>query len=325
MTPGPEYLAFKRISEELKSDIVFLEILGNRIIVLNSKKAASELLEQRSALYSDRLCPPVLNDPELFDWSGSTGMLGYNDVWRHHRRMMSKFLGSRESARFHRIQERQAQSLLRNMMDTASQAKPFEDVKQNFLLSMAATMFELIYGYRLQSKRDPFFQGFQEILEHGVNAIMFTNFYVNIFPALSRVPDWVPGTGWKRTIRGWRDHKARAAVAPLEWLKTQVDAGIAQPSLLAALLEEDLPSGLTLEERDHRLKEMGLALYAGGTESVSTFVRAYCTVVFILQSERGNSDEFCCCYGFESRDSGKSAAGDRYGTRALYFTDDLGL
>ncbi|EUC55075.1 O-methylsterigmatocystin oxidoreductase, partial [Rhizoctonia solani AG-3 Rhs1AP] len=263
MTPGPEYLTYKRIGDELNSDIIFLELLGNKIIVLNSMKAATELLEQRSALYSDRICPPVLKDPELFDWSGSTGMLGYNDVWRHHRRMISKFLGSRESAQFYRIQERQTRSLLRNLIDTTSQAKPFEDVKQIFLLSMASTMFELIYGYRLQSKDDPFFQGFQEILEHGMDVIMFTNFYVNLFPALSWIPDWVPGAGWKRTIRGWRDHKARAAIAPLEWVKAQVHAGTAQPSLLGALLEEDLPSGLTLEERDDRLKEMGLALYGG--------------------------------------------------------------
>ncbi|CUA69926.1 O-methylsterigmatocystin oxidoreductase [Rhizoctonia solani] len=276
MTPGPEYLTYKRISEDLKSDIIFLELLGNKIIVLNSMKAASELLEQRSALYSDRICPPVLKDPGLFDWSGSTGMLGYNDVWRHHRRMISKFLGSRESAQFYRIQERQARSLLRNLMDIAPQADPFEEVKEAFLVSMASTMFELIYGYRLHSKHDSFFQGFQKILEHGMDAVMLTNFYVNLFPALARVPDWVPGTGWKRTIRGWRDHKAQAAIAPLEWVKTQVSAGVAQPSLLGSLLEEDVPSGLTLEERDHRLKEMGLALYAGESSAgiLMSFVAA---------------------------------------------------
>ncbi|KAJ1308002.1 hypothetical protein OPQ81_002075 [Rhizoctonia solani] len=275
MASGPEYLTFKRISEELNSDIIYLELLGNKIVVLNSAKAAFELLEQRSALYSDRICPPVLKDPELFDWSGSTGMLGYNDVWRHHRRMINKFLGSREASQFYRIQERQTRLLLRRLIDTASQTQPFESVKNNLLLSMASTMFELIYGYHLQSEHDPFFQGFQEILQHGMDIIMLTNFYVNLFPALARVPDWVPGTGWKRTIRGWRDQKAKASVAPLEWAKAQISAGTAQPSLLGGLLEEDLIPGLTLEERDHRLKEMGLALYAGGTESSASILMSF--------------------------------------------------
>ncbi|CEL52926.1 O-methylsterigmatocystin oxidoreductase OS=Aspergillus parasiticus GN=ordA PE=3 SV=1 [Rhizoctonia solani AG-1 IB] len=267
MTSGPEYLVFQKLGKKLDSDILFIELLGNRIVVLNSAKAASELLEQRSALYSDRICPAVFKDPELFDWSGSTGMLGYNDVWRYHRRLMSKFLGTREIAQFHRIQERQTHSLLRALMGITLNAEPFEDVKQHFLLSMASTMFELIYGYRLQNRDDPFFQGFQEILKHGMNAVMLTNFYVNIFPALARVPDWVPGAGWKRTIREWRDQKAQASVAPLEWTKTQVRAGTARPSLLGMLLEEEVTPDLSNEEMNHRLKEMGLALYAGESHS----------------------------------------------------------
>lgn len=275
LTSGPEYLAFKRIGEELKSDIIYLELLGNKIIVLNSAKDASELLEQRSALYSDRMCPEVLRNPELFDWAGSTGMLGYNDVWRHHRRMINKFLGSRESSQFHRVQERQTRLLLQKLVDIASRPHPFEAVKHNFLLSMASTMFELIYGYRLQGEHDPFFEGFERIIKNGMDAVMITNFYVNISPALARVPDWVPGTGWKRTIRGWRDHKAQASIAPLEWTKAQVSAGTAQPSLLGSLLGEDLTPELSLEERDHRLKEMGLALYAGGTESSAGILMSF--------------------------------------------------
>ncbi|QRW22645.1 cytochrome P450 family protein [Rhizoctonia solani] len=98
-----------------------------------------------------------------------------------------------------------------------------------------------------------------------MDAVMFTNFYVNIFPILAHVPDWAPGAGWKRTIRRWRDQKARASLAPLEWTKAQIEAGVSQPSLLGMLLEEDLTPGISIEERDRRLKEIGLALYAGGT------------------------------------------------------------
>ncbi|KAF8699510.1 cytochrome P450, partial [Rhizoctonia solani] len=275
MSSGPEYLTFKKLGEELNSDVVSLEVLGNKMVILNSAKAASELLEQRSALYSDRICPVVIKDPELFDWSGSTGMLGYNDVWRYHRRMISKVLGSREISQFSRIQERQTRSMLQALTNTTSQNQPFEGVKQRFLLSMASTMFELIYGYCLQNEQDPFFQGFQEILQHGMDAVMFTNFYVNIFPILAHIPDWAPGAGWKRTIRGWRDQKARASLAPLEWTKAQIEAGVSQPSLLGMLLEEDLTPGISIEERDRRLKEIGLALYAGGTESSATILMSF--------------------------------------------------
>lgn len=46
-------------------DIVFLQLFGHRVVIANSAKTASDLLEKRSALYSDRLCLPVFKDPTL--------------------------------------------------------------------------------------------------------------------------------------------------------------------------------------------------------------------------------------------------------------------
>jgi hypothetical protein len=41
-------------------------------------------------------------------------------------------------------------------------------------------------------------------------------------------------------------------------------AGVAEPSMLSALLQDhELTAGLSLEERDSRLKELALGLYAG--------------------------------------------------------------
>jgi hypothetical protein len=50
----------------LLADIVYLEILGQKIIVLNSAEAASDLLDKRSALYSDRPSIPMVSDPLLY-------------------------------------------------------------------------------------------------------------------------------------------------------------------------------------------------------------------------------------------------------------------
>ena len=36
------------------SDVIRLNVLGHNIIILNSFKAAMELIDQRSAIYSDR-------------------------------------------------------------------------------------------------------------------------------------------------------------------------------------------------------------------------------------------------------------------------------
>lgn len=282
MPSGPEYLAFMKLGKDLNSDVVYLEILGNRILVLNSAQAASDLLDKRSALYSDRVCPPTIKEPAFFDWSRNPAILGYNDTWRHHRRMMNNWLNSRAVTQFHRLQEKQTRSLLRRLLDVSGQSRPFETVKAEIFFTMASSMFQLAYGYHLQGNRDPVFRNLQEAVHLGMMAVMFTNFYVNLFPALARVPDWFPGTGWKRTIREWRERKERAINAPFEWTRAQVDKGVAELSILGELLQDhDLTSALDPEEKDTRLKELGVALFAGGTDTTSTALVSFIAAMIL--------------------------------------------
>jgi hypothetical protein len=61
-------------------------------------------------------------------------MLGYNDSWRHHRRMMNNWLNARAATQFHKLQEHQAQTLLRRLLDVSNSPAPFEKVKDELLL-----------------------------------------------------------------------------------------------------------------------------------------------------------------------------------------------
>ncbi|CAE6537345.1 unnamed protein product, partial [Rhizoctonia solani] len=132
---------------------------------------------------------------------------------------------------------------------------------------MASSMFRLAYGYRLKNVQDPFFVNARLALHHLQEAAMFTNFFVNIFPGLKYVPEWVPGAGWKNTATRWRIAKEKALNEPYEWTKTQIAAGVAEPSIIGALMQDHtLTSGLSEEEKDRRLKEIGMVFYAGGTD-----------------------------------------------------------
>ncbi|KAG8686545.1 hypothetical protein FRC11_008789 [Ceratobasidium sp. 423] len=91
-----------------------------------------------------------------------------------------------------------------------------------------------------------------------------SNFLVNAFSALSYIPNWLPGTKWKRIAQEWREHKNRAVNNPYEWTKQQVAAGDFEPSVLSALLQDhELASGLSVEERDKELKELAYVLFVG--------------------------------------------------------------
>ncbi|CUA77865.1 Cytochrome P450 1A1 [Rhizoctonia solani] len=273
--PGSEHVAYMKLGHQLKSDIVFLNILGLNIVVLNSVRAATDLLEKRSAKFSDRTVPRALAHPDLFDWPNAVSMLPYNDIWRFHRRVLNGVLNVKAVTRFHGQQELQARLLLQRLLDLTGHPRPFEGVKKEFFYTMAVSMFEMAYGYRLQGKDDPILVESEKAFHNGFCAVMFANFYVNIIPALMYVPEWFPGAGWKRKIRSWKAQKVQAMSAPYEWVKAKVADGTAQPSVLSAILQDDsLCSTLSPDIRDTTLEQLGIIFYAGnqigGTDTSAT-------------------------------------------------------
>ncbi|CEL57301.1 O-methylsterigmatocystin oxidoreductase OS=Aspergillus flavus (strain ATCC 200026 / FGSC A1120 / NRRL 3357 / JCM 12722 / SRRC 167) GN=ordA PE=2 SV=1 [Rhizoctonia solani AG-1 IB] len=132
-------------------------------------------------------------------------------------------------------------------------------------------MFRAAYGYRFKSDKDPFYMNAAQASHNLFNAAMTSNFLVNAFPILSRVPDWIPGTGWKRTAREWRDQKTEAVDAPYEWAKQQIATGDFERSILSALLADDEGSaGLSAMDREAELKELCYAVFVGGTDTTAT-------------------------------------------------------
>ncbi|KIJ51146.1 hypothetical protein M422DRAFT_158612 [Sphaerobolus stellatus SS14] len=70
LPPGPKSLpfigtAFNLTSSHEYGDVVHVTALGKHIIILNSTKACVNLLEQWSAIYSDRPSLPMLHKPAL--------------------------------------------------------------------------------------------------------------------------------------------------------------------------------------------------------------------------------------------------------------------
>ncbi|KAH7335701.1 cytochrome P450 [Rhizoctonia solani] len=273
---GPQQFAFMELGKQLNSDIIFLNVFGQQILVLNSMQAASELLDKRSAKYSDRDLGAMVTDPTLMDWS--TNVLGarYGELWRHYRRLLNNWLNAREVVQFHSLQQHQVRLLLQRLLQGADYPNPFQQVRDEFFYTMACVMFQLAYGYHLQGHDDAWFQQARLTVHRLTEGPLITNFLVNAIPALVYVPDWFPGTGWKRTAKTWKNDKENALNEPYEWTKSQVAAGVAEPSILSALLQEHkLVSNLSPEERDRRLKQLGISIYAGGTDSSANLLVSF--------------------------------------------------
>lgn len=86
-------------------------LLGQPMVIINSYKHAYELLERRSAIYSDR--PHMVMAGDVVGWDQVLVLLRYGPQFREYRRLMARALGSRKTVEaFAPIIEHQTGKLL---------------------------------------------------------------------------------------------------------------------------------------------------------------------------------------------------------------------
>ena len=96
-----------------------LRAFGKTIIVINDYRTAVTLLDQRSAIYSDRPVLPMLT--EHMGWNNTLGLSPYGERFRRYRRLLHQFMGTRTSVEKHApLMNREAQVFLRHVVEDAS-------------------------------------------------------------------------------------------------------------------------------------------------------------------------------------------------------------
>jgi cytochrome P450 len=90
------------------------------MIILNSSKAAVDLLEKRSATYSNR--PILMMCGEIVGWNRSLALTQYGPRFREFRKFMGRLIGTRASTeKFAPLVEREtAKFVARVMADPGS-------------------------------------------------------------------------------------------------------------------------------------------------------------------------------------------------------------
>ncbi|KAG9092234.1 hypothetical protein FS749_015902 [Ceratobasidium sp. UAMH 11750] len=262
-----EHVGFVEIGKQLNSDIFCLRVFGTLIVVLNSSEDATNLLEKRFSIYSDRVCPPMIAEPSLVNWGKFLSLVGHNERWKKSLRLMHPWLHKKATETFYSSQQLQARLLLQRLQEASGHLNTSEELEAEFYRAVATTLAHSIYGYKVQSSEDPFVLGFREATENLAKAALPSNFLVNLFPALVHVPDWFPGTNWKRTAREWRVHQEHVVDTAYDESKAQIASGENETSIIASLVGHAERLGLESDEIDDYVKHIAATLIAGGTDT----------------------------------------------------------
>ncbi|CAE6475243.1 unnamed protein product [Rhizoctonia solani] len=267
---GDEHLTYARWCKELNSDIISLTILGQTIIILNSANVATDLLDQRSIVYSDRPYLRVICDPCLFDWGGGIVMLPYGPQWKKQRRMMHEALKPSVNTRNFVLFERETHGLLKRLVTNP------ELFEKELRRTVAAEILASVYGYTVKDTQDSLVQDSATLVENFTIAAIPTNFLVNFIPWLKYVPEWFPGAQWKRKIMEWKQLKDRVINGPYDWAKSQIASGLAVPSIVQTHLAsvEDTPN-VDLADEEENLRLVGVSLFGAAADTTHASLMSF--------------------------------------------------
>ncbi|CAE6530592.1 unnamed protein product [Rhizoctonia solani] len=270
MPRSSEGPAFIDMSIKLNSDIISYSFLGKTIVVLNSTEAAHDLLEKRSSIYSGRFCPPMIASPNLMNMKDFLVFMDTNELWKKQRRALSSRLSKHAVTAFRTSQELEARRLLVRLLVANTECVSSEFLNTEFYRTTATIFLQSVYGYELKSPQDPFFTDIITLNASITQAALPTAFLVNALPWLEYIPEWVPGTGWKRTAREWRAQKERTMSGAYNWAKQRFISGGDDSSMVSLTYNELREMGSTEAEADEFCKNIATALIGAGTETASS-------------------------------------------------------
>ncbi|EPT00018.1 hypothetical protein FOMPIDRAFT_1123461 [Fomitopsis schrenkii] len=246
--------------KETYGDVTFLKLLSTPTLIVNSVAAARELLQKRSAKYSDR--PHSVLVIELLGWEHDFGILPYNEETRRHRRWMHTHFFSAASLNIvAEIQRKEATMLLAGLL-----AGP-NAVASHVHRYAAASMVKYLYGHDVTSADDEYLHFIDVVMEETLRSSAPGTSPVDVLPQLKYVPDWLPGAGFKRRAAEVKRLVREAAQKTFELAASNVQDVHNTHAVLPSLIKQSTDKG-TLDAEKPEIMMFGLTLYLGKWQCV---------------------------------------------------------
>ncbi|KAJ6473457.1 cytochrome P450 [Mycena vulgaris] len=256
----------------LHSDILHLNGAGTSLIVLSSAEAAIDLLERKSAIYSDRARFPMVI--ELMGWDFNFGL--HQLPSRVHRRLFHSVFHN-ETAQLFRPKEMTAtHELLRRILHNP-------DEFMGHLRHMAGEIImSVAYGINVLPKDDPYVTLAERALHSFVTAMVPGRFLVDSLPILKHVPEWFPGASFRRKAKVWRELSQSMVDKPFAEAKRNIASSITAmgnaPHSFTASALRTLDDCENKAYQEQAIKSTAGTMYTGGTDTtvsaLGTFILA---------------------------------------------------
>ncbi|TFY66488.1 hypothetical protein EVG20_g4599 [Dentipellis fragilis] len=259
--------------------IMHISLLGQHIIILDTLKAASALLDGKSNIYSDR--PVFQMASETMGLKLALVLAPYGPRMREFRRLMHRLFGTHATLQpYHESIEVETSRFLVRLLDAP------EHFREHVRLTAGSIALKLSHGYNVQDKDDPFVR----LADRGVESFSLATrpgaFLVDLFPILRFVPHWFPGTAWKQKAKEWTA------------LTNDLEKGTALPSFTLTHLLDGVEN--VNVQRLIDIKWAASGIFIGGADTtVSAGVSFFLAMMLYPDVQRKAQAELDAVVGFD--------------------------
>ncbi|KAI1765031.1 cytochrome P450 [Hypoxylon sp. FL1150] len=233
-------------AKQYNSDVVYFNVLGNHMVVLNTQKAANELLDKRGANYQDR---PRFVLFDVMGWGLTLTFLPYGPRFRLHRSVLQTGFTKTAITNYRPIQEDEARQVVVRIL---KRPEVWDFAVRRFA---SAIVLHIGFGVTVRSDDDPF-------IKIAADANMATGgggnpgtALVDYLPSFRYVPEFLNFSRSLQHARKWRWAIRNLHDIPFATIKKEFDEGTANPSFAYSLLmkykeneEAGIPNQLTIQD-----------------------------------------------------------------------------
>ncbi|OSD04423.1 CyP450 monooxygenase [Trametes coccinea BRFM310] len=248
-------------------EIVYMNVLGQPMVILGSYKAVYELLELKSSISSDR-APSPMADLTGFMWDFA--LEGYTSRWRTQRRAFHQLFYPNAIKNYRPTQLRQTHRLLQKIV-----AAP-DDLTRHIQYYFGATIMGVVYGLDVAEDDDKYLKIARKAMDIFIEFMVPGRYLVESLHVLRYVPSWFPGAGFKRKAAEWRKDVLALRNVPFDAAMENTANGTGRPCIVSSLLEKQAQlDDEAAKEHEEMSRDISALAYITGADTTFSDIVAF--------------------------------------------------
>ncbi|KAH9889918.1 cytochrome P450 [Cubamyces lactineus] len=184
------WLGFRDLSQKY-GPIMYMEVFGKPMVILDSPDTMNELLEKRSSKTSERIKTPLI---PLAGQAFNFAFMPYGQWWRSHRRMFWQYFQPAKVSNYWPIQREIIRKFLVKLHDSPA------DLQRLIQYNVTASTMKITYGFDIDEDEDKWITIVDDAFA-GLRLVTIpVQFLLEHFPLVRHIPAWFPGAGFQRTL-----------------------------------------------------------------------------------------------------------------------------